>query len=178
MSSRTLSLAAVGLVAFGVMAAVAAQNAAPEAERVARVYMRAVFAGDIRTAANLTDPRTLERLRESFLAELVTVTDPETEKAVLSNLGLAASTAELSTVDAKTLYVARTEFEHRRNPQLFEAMKNAHVEVLGSAPNPTGGVTVRFRITPPAGSGTSTQEPGLLMRQVLGDWKVVGNAPP
>jgi hypothetical protein len=160
-----------------IVTAAAQSSAAPEAERTAKVYMIAFFGGDMKTATDLTDPRTLERIRESFLAELVKVTDPDSEKAILANLGVARTTVELSQVDAKTLYVALTDADHRSNPQVFEAMKRTRVEVLGSAPNPTGGVTVRFRIITPAGASTSSQESGLLMREVLGAWKVVGNAP-
>ncbi len=174
-----LAAAALSLAAVGMMAVVSAQpSAAPEAERVARVYLRSFFSGDVRSAANLMDPRKLEQIRESFLAELVNVTDPAEEKAILSNLGLAATPAELSTVDPKTLYVAITEADHRRNPQVLEAMKLARIEILGSAPNPAGGVTVRYRITAPSGAGSSSTDSGLMMRQVLGEWKVVGNAPP
>ena len=160
-----------------IAAAAAQSSAAPEAEHIAKVYMTAFFAGDIRTAADLTDPRTLDRMREGFISELLKVADPEQEKAILANLGVAKTTAELGQVDSRKLYIAMTEAEHRRAPQVFEAMKRARFEVLGSAPNPTGGVTVRLRILTPSASGTSTQESGLVMRQILGDWKVVGNAP-
>jgi hypothetical protein len=171
--------AALSFVAAGMMAGASAQpSAAPEAERVARVYLRAFFSGDVKTAANLMDPRTLERIRETFLGELVNVTDPDSERAILSNLGLAATTAELGTVDAKTLYVAITESDHRRNPQVLEVMKLTRTEVLGSAPNPAGGINVRYRIIAPASTGSSSRDSGLMMRQVLGDWKVVGNGPP
>jgi hypothetical protein len=124
------------------------------------------------------DPRKLEQIRVSFLAELVNVTDPAEEKAILSNLGLAASTAELSNVDAKTLYIAITEADHRRNPQVLEAMKLARIEILGSAPSPAGGITVHYRIIAPSANGSSSTDSGLMMRQVLGEWKVVGNVPP
>ena len=173
-----LSLAGACIASIAMIAAAGAQSSvAPEAERVAKVYMTAFFAGDLKTAADLMDPKTLERMRESFLGELVKVSDPDTENAILANLGLAKTTAELSKVDARTLYIATTMADQRRNPQVLEAMKLTRVEVLGSEPNPAGGVTVRFRIIAPANAGTSSKESGLLMRQVLGDWKVVGNVP-
>ena len=178
--SKLLSLAGIFIASLGLIAAVSAQSSvAPEAERVAKVYMTAFFAGDVRTAADLTDPKTLERTRETFFAELVKVTDPDTEKNILANVGLARTTVELSKVDAKTLYIAITESEHRINPQVFETMRRSRVESLGSVPNPAGGVTVQARILAPASAGAkaSTKEFGLLMRQVLGDWKVVGNMP-
>jgi len=140
--------------------------------------MKAFLSGEIKAAADLMDPRTLERIRQSFLSELVNVGDADSEKAILANVGLARSTAELSTVDAKTLFIAITESDRRRNPQVSEAMKRAHVDVLGSAASPSGGVVVRFRITTPTATGTSSQDSALLMRQVLGDWKVVGNVSP
>lgn len=140
--------------------------------------MKAFLSGDTKMVADLMDPRTLERIRQSFLSELINVGDADSEKAILDNLGLARSTAELSTVDAKTLFIAITELDHRRSPQVFEAMKSAHVDVLGSGPSPTGGVIVTFRITTPTGTGTSSQDSALLMRQVLGDWKIVGNVSP
>ena len=160
-----------------IAAAAAQSSVAPDAERSAKVYLNAFFSGDLKTAAELTDPRTLERIRESFLADLVQVTDPDVEKAILANLGVARTTLELSQVNAKTLYVALTESDHKRNPQVFEAMKRTRVEILGSALNPNGGITVRMRIIAPAGTSMSSQESGLSMRQVLGDWKVVGKAP-
>ena len=99
--NSTIFAAALSLVAAGMMAVVSAQpSPAPDAERVARVYLRAFFGGDVKTAANLMDPRTLERIRETFLGELVNVTDPDSEKAILSNLGLAATTAVLLAVKA------------------------------------------------------------------------------
>jgi hypothetical protein len=61
------------------------------------------------------DPRTLERIRESFLADLLKA-DPESEKVILANFGAGATTATLSQMDARSLYVAVTEAEHRRNP--------------------------------------------------------------
>jgi len=177
--SRVISVAGIFAAAFWMIAAAAAQSsAAPDAEHVAKVYMTAFFAGDIKDAADLTDPRTLDRIREGFITEMLKVTDPDQEKAILANLGVAKTTADLGKVDAKALYIALTEADHRRTPQVFEAMKQTRVEVLGSAPNPAGGVTVRMRIITPTAAGTaSSQESGLLMRQVLGDWKVVGNAP-
>jgi hypothetical protein len=149
----------------------------PEAERYAKIYMRAFFSGDVKTAADLTDPRTLERIRETFLADLIKV-DPDSEQAVLANLGVAKTMADLVRIDAKSMYVAITEAEHRNNPQALEIMKQSRVEVLGSAPNPSGGVIVLFRITAPGAGGASSKESGLVMRQVLGEWKVVGNARP
>ena len=176
--SRLLSLAGICIASLGALAAAAAESSvAPDAERVAKVYMTTFFAGDIKFAADLMDPRTLERMRESFLSELVKVTDPEVERAILANVGIARTTAELSQVDAKTLYIAITLADHRRIPKVVEAMKQAHVDILGSEPNPAGGVTVRLRTTTPSPTGTSSKESGLLMRQVLGEWKVVGNAP-
>jgi hypothetical protein len=154
----------------------AESSAAPDAEHSAKIYMTAFFSGDLKMAADLTDPRTLERIRESLLAQMVEVTDPAEEKAILASLGVAQSTVELSQLDARTLYVALTERDRRRNPQVFDAMKATRVEVLGSVANPAGGVTVQLRVTSPSGAGTSSQESKLLMRQVLGDWKVVGVA--
>ena len=157
------------------MTSIALAQFSQDAERYARVYMRAFFAGDVKTAADMMDPRALERIRQSFLADVIKA-DPDAEKAVLANLGVAKTMDQLGRIDAKTLYVAITEAEHRNNPRVLEAMKQSRVEVLGSAPNPSGGVIVRFRITA-AGSGGS-RESGLVMRQVLGEWKVVGNASP
>jgi hypothetical protein len=156
---------------------ISAQTPAADAERVAKIYMTAFFAGDIKTAADLTDSRTLERIRETFLTDLLKA-DPETEKAILANFGAGATTATLGQMDARSLYVALTEADHRRNPNVFEAMKQARFKVLGSAPNPSGGVTVSFRITTPADGSTASKESGLMMRQVQGEWKVVGNVPP
>jgi hypothetical protein len=170
---------AVVAILFGLAATALAQSGAvPDAERSARVYMKSFMSGDIKAAADLMDPKTLERIRTSFLSELINVGDADSEKAILANLGLARSTAELSAVDAKTLFIAITESDRRRNPQVFEAMKSARIDVLGSAPSPTGGVTVHFRIITPTGSGTSSQDSAILMRQVLGDWKVVGSVAP
>jgi ribosomal protein S11 len=149
----------------------------PDAERIARIYMTAFFAGDFRTAAEAMDPKTLDRIRESFLSDLIKISDPEAEKAVLANLGIAGTAADAGKVDPKTLYAAITAADRRRNPQLFEAMKRSRVEVLGSEPNPAGGVTVYLRVFAPAGSEPPTQDLKLLVRQVLGDWKVAGNAP-
>jgi len=154
-----------------------AQAQAPEAERTAKIYLAAFFAGDVKGAANLTDPRTLERIRESFLADLLKA-DPESEKAILANFGAGATTATLSQMDARSLYVAVTEAEHRRNPALVEAMRQTRFKVLGSAPNPSGGVIVRFTITSPGDGKTTSKDSGLMMRQVQGEWKVVGNVPP
>jgi hypothetical protein len=154
-----------------------AQAQAPDVERTAKIYLAAFFAGDVKGAANLTDPRTLERLRESFLADLLKA-DPESEKAILANFGAGATTAKLSQMDARSLYVAVTEAEHRRNPALVATMKQTRFKVLGSAPNPSGGVTVRFMITAPGDGKTDSKESGLMMRQVQGEWKVVGNVPP
>ena len=156
---------------------ISAQTPASDAERVAKIYMTAFFAGDMKTAAELTDTRTLERIRETFLAELLKA-DPDSEKAILANFGRGATTAKLSQMDAKSLYVALTEADHRKNPKVFQAMKRTQVEVLASAPNPSGGVTVRFRITTPAAGIPTSTESGLMMKQVRGEWKIVGNAPP
>ena len=176
--SRVVSIAGIFAAAFWMIAAAAAQSsAAPDAEHSAKVYMTAFFAGDVKAAADLTDPRTLDRMREGYISEMLKITDPDQEKAILANLGVAKSTAELAQVDAKRLYIAITEADHRQNPQVVEAMKRTHFEVLGSVANPAGGVTVRLRIVTPTATGTSTKESGLLMRQALGDWKVVGNAP-
>ena len=177
--SKVVSIAGIFAGAFWMIASAAAQSsAAPDAEHVAKIYMTAFFAGDIKDAADLTDPRTLDRIREAFISDLLTVTDPDQEKAILTNLGVAKTTADLGKVDVKALYIALTEADRRRTPQVFETMKRTRVEILGSTPNPTGGVTVRLRIiTPTAGGTPSSQESGLLMRQVLGGWKVVGNAP-
>ena len=179
-TSRSKRLFLVGIalaVSVPVATVVPAQYQAPDAERVARVYMKAFFAGDIKTAADLMDPRALERIRQAFLSELVNVGDADAEKAILANLG-AKTTAEVSEVDAKTLFVAITEMDRRRNPQLSDAMTRARVEVLGSGPAPAGGVVVRFRVSTPIATGTSTQDSALLMRSVMGDWKVVGNVSP
>lgn len=173
--SRFLSLVALCIGWCCVTALTHAQT--PEAERAAQVYMTAFFAGDVKTAADLTDTRTLERIRESFLTELLKA-DPESEKAILANFGTGATTAKLAQMDTKSLYVALTEADHRKNPRVFEAMKRAHIEVLGSAPNPSGGVTVRFRITTHVNGFPTSKESGLMMKQVLGKWKVVGNTPP
>ncbi len=154
-----------------------AQAQAPDAERIAKIYLAAFFAGDVKGAANLTDPRTLERIRESFLADLLKA-DPESEKVILANFGAGATTATLSQMDARSLYVAVTEAEHRRNPVVVEAMKQTRFKVLGSAPSPSGGVTVRFRVTAPGDGGADSKDSGLMMRQVQGEWKVVGNVPP
>ena len=175
---RLLALIGVCIAVPAIVAAAAAQSSvAPDAERVARVYTRAFFAGDVKTAADLTDPRTIERVRESFLSELVKVTDPDAEKAILGDLGLARTTAELSKVDGKTLYIAITERDLRKNPAALEAMKRTHVEILGSVSNPAGGVTVLVRTSAPMKDGVASKESGLLMRRVLGDWKVVSNVP-
>jgi len=170
---RVVLLVAVCIASLW-MSAIASAQYSPDAERYARVYMRAFFSGDVKTAADMMDPRALERLRESFLTDLLKA-DPESEKAVLANLGVAKTMDELGRIDAKSLYVAITEAEHRNNPQVLQAMKEARVEVQGSAPNPGGGVLVRFKIIAPGGS---SRESGLVMKQVLGDWKVVGNASP
>jgi len=177
--SSTRRLLIVVAILFTFVATASAQSGADaDAERAARVYMKAFLSGDIKTVADLMDPRTLERIRQSFLSELVNVGDADSERAILANLGLARSTAELSTVDAKTLFIAITESDRRRTPQVSEAMKRAHVDVLGSASSPSGGVVVRFRIATPTATGSSSQDSALLMRQVLGDWKVVGNVTP
>src|SRR4030095_1482590 len=151
-----------------------AQAQRSDAERTAQVYMTAFFSGDVKTAADLTDTRTLERIRESFLADLLRA-DPESEKAILASFGAEVTTAALSQMDAKSLYIALTEADHRKNPQVFEAMKRTQIEFLGSAPNPSGGIIVRFRIK--TVGGPASRESGLILRQVQGEWKVVGKAP-
>ena len=138
--------------------------------------MTAFFSGDVRTAADLTDERTLERIRETFLNELLKA-DPESEKAILANFGTGATTAKLAQLDAKTLYVVLTLADHRKNPKVFEAMRQAQIEILGSAPNASGGVTVRFRITTRAAPFPTSRESGLMLKQIQGKWKVVGNVP-
>jgi hypothetical protein len=172
--TRFLSFVAVCLGSWWV--ATLAQAQAPDAERTAKIYLSAFFSGDVKAAANLTDPRTLERIRESFLADLLKA-DPQAEKAILANFGAGATTAKLSQMDTRSLYVAVTEAEHRRNPAVVEAMKQTRFKVLGSAPNPSGGVTVRFTITTPGDGKTTPKDSGLMMRQVQGEWKVVGHVP-
>lgn len=154
-----------------------AQDQWADAERVAKIYMTAFLAGDIKTAANLTDPKTLDRMREAFLGELLRA-DPDSEKAILANFGPAATTAGLSHLDAKALYVAVTEAEQRKNPAVLETMKQMRFKVIATTPNPGGGVNVRFRVTNPASGTAAGEDSALLMKQVEGDWKVVGRAPP
>ena len=172
---RFFSLVAVCFGSCGLT--ISAQTSASDAERTAKIYLSAFFSGDVKAAANLTDPRTLERIRESFLADLLKA-DPESEKAILANFGAGATTAKLSQMDTRSLYVAVKEAEHRRNPAVVEAMKQTRFKVLGSAPNPSGGVIVRFTVTTPGDGKTTSKESGLMMRQVQGEWKVVGNVPP
>jgi len=172
--NRLLSLVALCIGSWWVTTVANAETS--DAERTAQVYMTAFFSGDVRTAADLTDTRTLERIRESFLNELLKA-DPESEKAILATFGPGVTTAKLAQMDVKSLYIALTLADHRKNPKVFEAMRRTHIEILGSAPSASGGVTVRFRITTPPAPFPTSRESGLILKQVEGKWKVVGNVP-
>jgi hypothetical protein len=151
---------------------------ASQVEEVAREYMTAFFHGDLKTAASLTHPDTLNHVRNSFIQELRTATNASGNPVTPADYGLTLSTRELGELDAEALYVVVLEADRRRDPAFSEAMRRATVEVSGSRTTPDGAVVVTLRVrTPTPDGGTSNQEPRLLLRRSNSVWKVVGNAP-
>jgi hypothetical protein len=147
-----MALSAVGLNAS------AQVRALSEAESTAHQYMTAFFRGDIRTAAALTHPDTLSRLKKSVLAQ-----EKETARGVAN-------------LDPQEFYVAVVQADRKRDMRSAEAMKDASVVVVSSQVLPDGGVVVKLRVTTPTLASTMTQESGLTLQLSGRAWKVVGNA--
>ena len=156
----------------------AQQTTTASAEETAKEYMTAFFHGDLRTAASLTHPSTLDAIKTSFLKELKVATNEAGEPVTPADYGLTYSLAELRELRAEVLYVAVLEADRKRDPAFAEAMRDAKVEVAGSRNSADGMTIVQLRILTPGGNGELvSQEAGLMLRTSGMQWRVVGNAP-
>jgi hypothetical protein len=170
----------VTLLLFGVLCVagrtIAQVVAVPDAERAAKIYMTAFFHGDLQTAASLTHPETLDSIRSSLLGDLAKTNDKTGKPVTPADFGLELSLDEIHKLSAEAIYVAMLEADHKRDPAMFEAMKQTQVEVLSSQITPDGKAIVRLKIITPTRTSTSSQDSGLMLRLSNSQWKVLGNA--
>jgi hypothetical protein len=143
-----------------------------EAEQIASVYMKSLFGGEIRAAAELTHPSNILGMHNSFHDEIKKQIAKGTEKPFLAGVNLtdnAATLLELSPID---LYVKILEAQRMKEP-LFarEAMKHTIISVLDSRMVSTDTAEVRLQITNPTKNGTFTQKTVLLLSRHNDTWR-------
>ena len=139
--------------------------------------MTAFFHGDLKTAASLTHPDTLNTLRESVLRELTQQDSQAKPEMTPSDLGLNLSVDELGRLSPEAFYVAIIEANHRRDPAALAAMKQARVDVQSCKLTSDDAAIVTLTIASPSGSSTATQESRVALRRSSSRWMVGGNAP-
>ena len=146
-----------------------------EAETVAQQYLTAFFHSDLRTAASLTHPETLQQLKSTFGQERAAAVAAGKEAEFLAQFGMAAST-DLDALNPTDLYVAVAGGLRRSQPEVVAAMKAALITVKDSKRTGDEGAVVTLVITAPAATGTQTQDARLSLALVGGQWRVTGNA--
>ena len=172
---RTLILGLISLVGTIAVAAAQADARIPDAEKAAEQYMSAFFHGDLKTAASLAHPQTLEDIKTAFTRERAAASAAGTEAEFLAKSGIAAST-DLDALDLVDFYVTVVSGSRHSTSEAVAAMKTTVVAVKGSERTEGGAAVVTLAITTPAAGGTRTIESRQLLRMIDGQWKVVGNA--
>jgi hypothetical protein len=101
---RTHILRLFSLVCTMAVAAAHAGSRVPEAEKVAERYMTAFFHSDLKTAASLAHPQTLQDIKTAFTRERAAASAAGKEAEFMAKSGIAAST-DLDALDLVDFYV-------------------------------------------------------------------------
>ncbi len=147
----------------------------PDAEKAAEEYVTAFFHSDLRRAALLTHPDTLQQIKSAFTREWESAQASGKEAEFLAKSGIDAAT-NLRSLGLLDLYVTVIQGSRRSAPDAAAAMKATTVAVTGSERVDAERAAVTLSITTPAGEATRTQDSKLLLARVDDGWKVVGNA--
>jgi hypothetical protein len=169
---------AASLLTFCAFGGLAAEEPTPrlaDAERAAEQYMTAFFHSDLRTAASLTHPETLQQIKSAFTQAWEEAKASGKEAEFLGKSGIEPST-DLRALDLIDFYVTVVGGSRRSAADATTAMKATAVAVSGSELAEAERVAVTLAITTPAGGASRTQESKLLLARVNGQWKVLGNA--
>ena len=172
---RTHILRLFSVVCIMVVAVAHADSRIPDAEKAAEQYMTAFFHSDLKTAASLAHPQTLQDIKTAFTRERAAASAAGKEAEFLAKAGIAAST-DLDALGLVDFYVTVVGSSRHSTPEAAAAMKTTVVAAKGSERSEDGAAVVTLAITTPAAGGTRTIESRQLLRMVDDEWKVVGNA--
>ncbi len=146
---------------------------AAEAEAVAPRYLTAFFHSDLRTAASLTHPETLQQLKSAFGQERAAAAAGGKEAEFLAQYGMEPRPISILPTSTWLRLAASAGRSHVE----VAAMKAMTITVKDSKRTNGERVAVTLVITAPAATGTQTQDAGLSLALVDGLWKVIGNVP-